>query len=80
MYLFKSAAGQIITGQTCKHNRISLIVLGISACPGDLSQGYVLLARLPCLALVGEEASSLPETQSARIEQIYGGGGGGTPT
>jgi hypothetical protein len=35
--------------------------------------GYVLLAGLPCLASVGEEVPSLPETSSARME-VYPGG------
>jgi hypothetical protein len=38
-----------------------------------LSVGYVLLAGLPCLTLVGEEAHSFTETQSTRVGGYPGG-------
>jgi hypothetical protein len=38
-----------------------------------LSVGYVLVARLPCLASMGEEMSSLTETWSDRLGRYKGG-------
>ena len=37
--------------------------------PKVLPVGYVLLARLHCLASVGEEVPSLAETASARVRK-----------
>ena len=42
-----------------------------------LSVGYVLLAGLPCLASVGQEAPSLPEPSSASVGGSEKGRGNG---
>ena len=44
-----------------------------------LYMGYALLGRLPCLASVGEEVPSLPETWSVRV-CVWGGIPRETPT